>query len=464
MVKFGEFIMILELHRQGLKVAAIARQLGVDRKTVRKYISRGLEPPAYGPRPRRQKSTDPFLPYLRERLAAYPGLTAVRLWRELRERGYAGGYTAVKRAVRDIRPDPVSPFEVRFETPPGEQAQVDLARFEVEFTDERGVTRIVWLFSMVLGYSRLIWARFVVHQDLQSVLRCHIAALEAIGGTPREILYDRMKTAVIGEDADGLVIYNRALLDLARHYGFQPRACRPYRPKTKGKVERPFRYIREDFFLGASFRNLDDLNAQLRHWLDTVANPRVHATTQRVVNEAFAEEKPALKSLPLAPYRTVLKLERRLSQKPVTGSSRSRVCRQVSGAAFAPPMPSSGYTRNSSDASRRRPCCHRPTPRRCSSGRCSPPARSTCEKSTVGKRSPPNPSITQLTSPLDQIASMPRGDCVTQIPTAFRTAPPTGSRGRYQGADQQRMESRDCIGWRHNRSSLALAPKTAVAW
>jgi transposase len=320
-VTFGEFIMILELHRQGLKVAAIARQLGVDRKTVRKYISRGLEPPAYGPRPRRQKSTDPFLPYLCERLRAFPGLTAVRLWRELRERGYAGGYTAVKRAVRDIRPDPITPFEVRFETPPGEQAQVDLARFEVEFTDEPGVTRIVWLFSMVLGYSRLIWARFVIHQDLQSILRCHIAALEAIGGVPREILYDRMKTAVIGEDPDGLVIYNRALLDLARHYGFQPRACRPYRPKTKGKVERPFRYIREDFFLGASFRNLDDLNIQLRRWLDTVANPRVHATTQRVVNEAFAEEKPALKPLPLVPYRTVLKLERRLSHEGMVSVS-----------------------------------------------------------------------------------------------------------------------------------------------
>ena len=86
---------------------------------------------------------------------SFPGLTAVRLWREMRERGYAGGYTAVKRAVRDIRPVPVTPFEVRFETPPGEQAQVDLARFEVEFSDEPGVTRIVWLFSMVLGYSRL---------------------------------------------------------------------------------------------------------------------------------------------------------------------------------------------------------------------------------------------------------------------------------------------------------------------
>ena len=144
--------MILELHRQGLKVAAIARQLGIDRKTVGKYISRGLEPPTYGPRPHRQKSTDPFLPYLREMACRLSGLTAVRLWREMRERGYAGGYTAVKRAVRDIRPDRVTPF-LRFETPPGEQAQVDLTRFEVEFTDEPGVTRIVWLFSMVLGYS-----------------------------------------------------------------------------------------------------------------------------------------------------------------------------------------------------------------------------------------------------------------------------------------------------------------------
>ncbi len=124
-----------------------------------------------------------------------------------------------------------------------------------------------------------------------------------------------MKTAVIGEDADGLVIYNRGLIDLARHFGFQPKACRPYRAKTKGKVERPFRYIREDFYLARSFRNLDDLNVQLRHWLDTVANPRVHATTKRVVNEAFAEELPALRPLPSAPYRAVLKLERRLSHE-----------------------------------------------------------------------------------------------------------------------------------------------------
>jgi transposase len=314
-IKLGELVMILNLHRQGLSVSAIARQIGADRKTVRTHIAKGLEPPAYKKRLPKKGLVASFEPYLRDRMAAYPGLTARRLFREIRERGFAGGYSVVRDCVRDIRPVGDAGYEVRFETPPGDQAQVDFARFEVEFTDEPGVRRIVWLFSMVLGHSRLIWARFVVHQDLQSVLRCHLAALEAIGGTPRTILYDRMKTAVIGEDEDGLVVYNRALVDLARHYGFQPRACRPYRAKTKGKVERPFRYIREDFYLARAFRNLDDLNAQLAHWLGTVANPRVHATTRRVVNEAFADEKPVLQPLPLVPFCAVLKLERRVSHE-----------------------------------------------------------------------------------------------------------------------------------------------------
>jgi hypothetical protein len=185
----------------------------------------------------------------------------------------------------------------------------------VVFTDDPSATRIVWLFSLVLGYSRLIWARFVAHQDLQSVLRCHMAAFVALGGVPRQILYHRMKTAVIGEDDQAHIIYNRALIDFAGHCGFHPKACRPCRAKTKGKVERPFRYIREDFFLARSFRNLDDLNAPLAHWLGTVANPRVHATTQRVVNEAFAEGKLVFQPLPLVPFRAVLKLERRVSHE-----------------------------------------------------------------------------------------------------------------------------------------------------
>ena len=154
--------MILDLHRQGLSVSAIARQVGIDRKTVRKYIERGLEAPVYGPRKPRATVIDPFAAYLRERVQAYPGVTARRLFRETKDLGYSSGYTALTDFLRDVRPPSEQGFEVRFETPPGEQAQVDFAQFHVVFTDEPTTPRIVWLFSMVLGYSRLIWARFVM--------------------------------------------------------------------------------------------------------------------------------------------------------------------------------------------------------------------------------------------------------------------------------------------------------------
>jgi transposase len=315
MIQLGDLIVILDLHRQGLSISAIARQMGRDPKTVRKYIARGLEPPAYGPRQAgRPSKLGPYLDYLRERVTTFPELSAVRLHREIRERGYTGAYTAVKRFVAAVRPDRgPKPFELRFETPAGQQAQVDFARFVTEFTDEPGVTRIVWLFSLVLGHSRFIFARYVMHQDLQTLLRCHMQAFAAIGGVPIEILYDRMKTAVTGEDDAGHIVYNGSLLSLARHYSFLPKACRPYRAKTKGKVERPFSYIRQDFFLARTFRNLDDLNAQLDDWLATVANVRHHGTTQRIVAEAFAAEQAELQALPATPFDALLKLERRVS-------------------------------------------------------------------------------------------------------------------------------------------------------
>ncbi|WP_188262666.1 IS21 family transposase [Azospirillum tabaci] len=315
MVTLGELVMILDLHRQGLSVSAIARRTGLDRKTVRKYIERGLEAPVYGPRKPRPTVVAPYEEYLRERVTAFPELTASRLLREVRARGYTGGYTALKDFLRTVRPAIAAPFERRFETPAGRQAQVDFAYFRTAFTDEPGVERVVWLFSLVLGHSRLMWGEFVVHQDLQTVLRCHIAAFEALGGVPAEILYDRMKTVVRGEDCEQGIAYNKTLLDLAAHYGFLPKACRPYRAKTKGKVERPFRYVREDFFLGRGFRDLDDLNAQFRSWLDEVANARRHATTGRIVAEHFAEERPHLKPLPAGPYRAVLKLDRRVTRE-----------------------------------------------------------------------------------------------------------------------------------------------------
>src|SRR6187431_1653318 len=246
-------MMILELYQQGLSVSAIAERTGHDRKTVRKVIRRGLVVPKYALRVPRPTLIGPYEPYLRERVAAWPELSGVRLLREVRERGYAGGVTQLNDFLRAVRPPVVAPFEVRFETPAGRQAQVDFAHFMVEFTEQPGVQHRVWLFAMVLGHSRYLWGQYVLHQDLGTVLRCHMLAFEHFGGTPHEILYDRMKTAVLGEATDDTgIVYNDKLIGLGAHYGFKPRACKAYRAKTKGKIERPFRYVRANFFLARS--------------------------------------------------------------------------------------------------------------------------------------------------------------------------------------------------------------------
>jgi len=315
MLRTGMAIMILELARQGVSVTEIARRTGHDRKTIRKCIARGMEPPTYTPRPKIGAKLDAFVPYLLGRLAAYPTLTGVRLMREIVERGYEGGRTRLKIWLREARPTPVVPFEVRFETDPGKQAQVDFAHFSATFESSPSAPTTVWLFSMVLGCSRMLWGRFGLRQDLPAVLAGHMDAFESFGGVPQEVLYDQMKTAVIGSaDPQGGIAYNAKLLSLAKHYGFTPKSCRPYRAKTKGKVERPFRYIREDFFLGRTFRDLDDLNARFSEWLDTVANARTHRTTRRVVSEHFAEERPALRPLPQGRHADVLDLRRGVSR------------------------------------------------------------------------------------------------------------------------------------------------------
>ena len=210
--------------------------------------------------------------------------------------------------LRGVRPAACRLPRVRFETPPGRQAQVDFAHFRTAFTDQPSVERIVWLFSMVLGHSRMLWARFVLHQDLQTLLRCHTDAFDALGGVPAEILYDRMRPVLSPRRPRGRPHRLQChAARLRRALRLPAEGLPAYRAKTKGKVERPYRYVREDFFLGGSFRNLDDLNAQLRHWLDKVANARVHATTRRVVAEHFAEERPHLQALPAGPFQAVLR-------------------------------------------------------------------------------------------------------------------------------------------------------------
>src|SRR4051812_28259775 len=140
-VTLGEIVLIHDLKRQGLSVSAIARKVGLDRKTVRRHLARGLEPPIYGPRPPRPRQLTPYEGYLRERITAWPELTGKRLLREIRELGYAGCYSVLTDFLREARPRKPRPFERRFETAPGRQGQVDFAQFRTEFTDEPGVER-----------------------------------------------------------------------------------------------------------------------------------------------------------------------------------------------------------------------------------------------------------------------------------------------------------------------------------
>ena len=362
MVRFAELIVILELHQQGMTVSAIARRTGLHRKHRRKI-----------PRPRpRAAGLWPAVAaadQVDERSSAicangsprFPELTGRRLHREIRELGYTGGYTAVNDFLREIRPRPTAGFELRFETPPGRQAQVDFAHFRTVFTDEPGVERIVWLFSLVLGHSRMLWGRFVLHQDMQTVLRCHAAAFAALGGVPAEILYDRMKTAVIPATTPRPATSSTiaTLLDFAAHYGYLPKACRPYRAKTKGKVERPFRYVREDFFLGGQLPQprRSEHAVPASGWIE-VANARTHATTRRVVAEHFAEEHPHLLPLPAGPFQAVLRLERRITRDGMISVRRQSLQR----AQRHPPPPGRGAQHRHRGAHpRRRPGDRRPS-------------------------------------------------------------------------------------------------------
>ena len=262
--------MIHQLREQGLTVSEIARRMRVDRKTVRRYLQHGVEQPRYGPRAPRPQKLDPYRAYLRGRLAKCPQLSAMRLLREIRDLGYQGGRTAVTDFVAAVRPREATGFEHRFETAAGEQAQVDFAQFKVVFAEQPEQpeqVQVVWLFSMVLGHCRYLFGRFVMRANLEAVVGCHVAAFAEFAGVPREVLYDRMKTVVLGEDDEGEIRYHPTLLDVAAHYGFGPRVCAAYRAKTKGKVERPFRYVREDFFLASQFENLRHLNAEFDHRL-----------------------------------------------------------------------------------------------------------------------------------------------------------------------------------------------------
>jgi transposase len=307
MLSKEEFIVLRHYLGEGVSKAAVARKLGVSRMTVYRHASSHKKEPCYGPRPRKPSLLDAYKDYLRGRLELYPELSAVRLLAEITESGYTGKYTMVKDYVRLLRRKAPVALERRFDVSPGEQAQVDFATFKTPFGT-------VHALLVVLSWSRHLRVRFYCHQDQLTVLGGLHRAFVGFGGVPRTVLFDRMRAAVAGSGENGQAVFSAEMLRFASHYGFRPRACRPYRAKTKGRVERAVSYLRRSFFYGRLFRDLEDLNTQLERWLEETANARVHGTTGEVPSERLKQETSHLKSLPRDAYVPVVTLGRRVSR------------------------------------------------------------------------------------------------------------------------------------------------------
>jgi len=292
---------ILSRWREGASLRQIARELRLARHTVRRVVT-GVEAQRAGlsaPRSRRTQMLDAYEVVMRELLARYPDLTGVRLFEELRQRGYPGSYSTVRLRLRELRPRTAPPPVVRFETGPGVQAQMDYATYDLDFSEEG--RRRVYAFSYVLAYSRRQYLRFVEAQDLETTLRQHVRAFDYFGGVAATCLYDNMKVVVQGYE-DDVPLYNQRFLAFATHYGFRPQACRPYRPQTKGKVERPFAYVETNLLNGRTFRTLAHLNEFTPQWLADVADLRVHGQTKKTPRELYEQEKAHLIPLPAQPY------------------------------------------------------------------------------------------------------------------------------------------------------------------
>lgn len=307
MLSWEEWMEARSLLAQGCSIREVARLTGYSRNTVAKLGEHG--PP--GPiRRRRASQLDPHKEYLRRRYAECP-LSAVRLLAEIQPMGYRGSLSVLRRFVATLKPARVPAATVRFETPPGHQAQMDWG-YCGTFTDPQGQGVRLYLFAMVLGFSRALYVEFTTSMDTATLLQCHQRAFAYFGGCPRELLYDNLKQVRLLAGPQGK--WNPLFADFAAHYGFRPRVCRVRRPQTKGKVERAIGYVKDSFLKGRSFADLATLNAQAHAWLEHTAQQRVHGTTGRRPAELLREE--GLLPLPgLGPYPVADRCLRRVDRE-----------------------------------------------------------------------------------------------------------------------------------------------------
>jgi len=284
MVTKDEYYQIKAYSGIGLKLNAIAKRLNLHSKTVSKILKGGFK------QMKTVSKLDNFKDYISERLENYPELTAVSIFDEIKELGYAGKESILRDYIRTIRPAAPAGINM-FETEPGEQFQVDWGQGRTVIA---GITTVIKYFIMILAYSRMFYVEFVNDEKLSTLIRCHNNAFSYFGGYCKEGLYDNMKTVVkkIAKNKE----YNAKFMDFASFYGFKVIAHRPYHPETKGKVERIVPFVRKNLLYGKEYDSFYELDQAKNLWL-VKANRRLHSVLKEIPEERFKEEQKFL--LPL---------------------------------------------------------------------------------------------------------------------------------------------------------------------
>ena len=296
---------MLRLIKEGLAKAEIARRLGRSRQTIYNWLKQESAPKT---KSRRPSKLDPFKVYLKSRLERFD-LPATVLQREIRKQGYDGGLTILREYVAGVKAREVRRLVDRFETEPGRQAQVDWASCGTIV--HKGRRRRLSLLVVVLGYSRTIWAQFVVSERRPVMLELLEQAFRELGGVPKELLIDNLKQAIaVARSAEEPAKVQPEFASFADHWGFEVLACPPYWPRAKGKVERAISYLKSCFLEGREFADLDALNAQLRQWLAEVANVRTHGTTQERPVDRLPADQEAMLALVQRPFPAAERAQR----------------------------------------------------------------------------------------------------------------------------------------------------------
>jgi len=289
---------IKTLYEKGYNKSQISRMLDVDRKTVRKIITSKERGEPEVPRKEHLSQFDPYKDYILAKMEK--GLTIKRIYQDLvREHEISGTYSGVRHYVQKHRPPKQDVFMV-MHCLPGEEAQVDFGY--IGKLNVGGKARKAWVFLMILSYSRYMYAKIVLDQNVKTFINCHISAFRYFKGVPQIVKVDNLKAAVIEADFYEPLM-QRTYAEFASHYGFLPEPCRVYTPTDKGKVESAIKYVKDNCLKQRDFTDIEEADKFLSIWLETIANQRVHGTIHKIPADLFQQnEEDALGALPTTEF------------------------------------------------------------------------------------------------------------------------------------------------------------------